>query len=762
MDKEDLLSMFLSAHILKKPGKQDYIIYNWNIKYMSYCFNDSVAADWYRSHKDILINETIHFDIFWAKSKYDLLYWDSDIEVKSSQDLTEEFKSLLHVYLKNWVISDQRYKVFSSILERFWVYLMNDKYISYVPLNPDDIICVDKTVEVEVWDISYTTEINGDIEITQYEQALLLIKEVANWYYDVRPHSMCDQVWKTMKQQNYKIWQDVTINIKQWELISVSMKSTEYSAKKEQWVYYVITPTWEEIRADKFNPVISTNNEDWTSTILLVWAYTHLLRKALEFNPLTWQYRFLMNMLRLNYVAWTRRSGKTKLSSYLIVRELWRMPITPQQSQRPIKTLYLAPTEDKLEEVMDYIKTSTEKIRLLKVIRVLEWKKKRVILSDEEPWRNGKVYKEIWVCMLSSARWYEPGRWKASDFIMIDEAWFIHEDIYLNILPILENERAKLYCISTIDWNTPRQWFYENLVDTERWLDSESFAMRVTIDDIDDWLISASSKERMKKALQNNSQRYYAELYATFPSMDSVFSTEWFFIPMESAETPEMAIIAYDPAKRHDMSAVVIWHVYKNKVELVKEYNLQWDYSTSQKDRIMQLKQSYINQWIQVVVIMDWTWVWTWVAEILWWLVDFKTWYTWSIKKPEIDRFWFWKVSKEILVSITRILMESNKLKCYLWLDLLMTQLKSFKRMETNAWNFKYEADWWYDDHVNAMMLIAFCYWIIYWNVYDIYKDITKDYIDWIKEIEWWLYKTRSYRSTWNSDNVSKLYWFGI
>ena len=70
-------------------------------------------------------------------------------------------------------------------------------------------------------------------------------------------------------------------------------------------------------------------------------------------------------------------------------------------------------------------------------------------------------------CDFVSAKGYEPGRGKASDFILVDEAAFVGEDVRLNILPILSNERARFYAVSTIQWESMRNWIYEQLVDAE-------------------------------------------------------------------------------------------------------------------------------------------------------------------------------------------------------------------------------------------------------------------------------------------------------
>lgn len=232
------------------------------------------------------------------------------------------------------------------------------------------------------------------------------------------------------------------------------------------------------------------------------------------------------------------------------MREGYRNP-SKRNSSRQVKSLYIAPKEEQYKSVLDYIDTASERIKLLKVFK---WAKdeKRLRLVDESLTRGNQVVKTVVsTCDFASGKGYEPARGNGSDFIIIDEAGFIKEDVYLNILPILENEKSKLFAISTIDWNTPKNWFYELLCFYEQGEDEDGYSQRVTIDDIDENLMDIKSKERMKKALSGNMDRYYAELYATFPSINSVFSTQALFC-MSRDLAPEEIVIGYDPAKRSD------------------------------------------------------------------------------------------------------------------------------------------------------------------------------------------------------------------
>ncbi len=133
-----------------------------------------------------------------------------------------------------------------------------------------------------------------------------------------------------------------------------------------------------------------------------------------------------------------------------------------------------------------------------------------------------------------------------------------------------------MFAISTIDWETPKQWFYELLLDFEQGNDPEGYAQRVTIDDIDETIISAASKLRMKAALKDNPNRFYAELYATFPNIATVFDTSSFFVAGTSPKDVTGYIIGYDPAKRSDFAGIVVGEILSSgKMRLGFEDKLQ-------------------------------------------------------------------------------------------------------------------------------------------------------------------------------------------
>ena len=726
VDKEELLHEFIGAHITKDSKDGFNILYDGNIENLGITIDSNMAMDWWVHN-----SKSLEIKDYSIKFLGDVIQVNIPVFKKAEgESVKQDYLNILNRYIKDGVLSDRRGTVVSRLLENMDV-IVFEWHIGFLEVkkfDENDIIFKSKTTKFNFGTNEFKLDIEDNWDIGRYENILLLMKEVQDWYYDVRTHSLVDKLNGKMTQQDYKIGRDVQIILNGSEVVDVKQEDTKYNAIKDKTGWRVITPSWEKVSAIGFKPY-SIEERDGLTYVNLIGAYTHLLRNMLDFNPLSRQYNMLMGQKRITFLAGCRRSGKTLLWSYLIVRELFRMPDSIKQTQRTVKSFYIAPSEDKFKEVVDYIKTASEHIRLL---RVLDFNKKenRLYLYDEKLWRGQRVTMVVSSCDFVSAKGYEPGRWKASDFILVDEAAFVWEDVWLNILPILSNERAKFYAVSTIQWESMRNWFYEQLVDAEMGYDDEMLGMRVTIDDLENTLIASEDKERMKRSLRHNKQRYYAELYATFPNSQNVFNSEGFFnigTSLAIWEQIQGYVIGYDPAKRADTWAVMVWQIrnpknYNQYVELVEEYGLNWEY-TEQKEFIKNLKQGFIYKGYPCVLIMDVTWVGEAVWEIFGDIVDYKVLYTANGVRPVIDNYWVRKVPKSILVHGTQLLMEKNMLKAVSTLTHLMEEMKYFVGYTTPSGNTKYEASAWHDDFVNAMMLVSYWYNYIEWHIYSLSNE---------------------------------------
>jgi hypothetical protein len=228
-------------------------------------------------------------------------------------------------------------------------------------------------------------------------------------------------------------------------------------------------------------------------------------------------------------------------------------------------------------------------------------------------------------------------------------------------------------------------------------------------------------------------------LYATFPNSQAVFNPEGFFnigTTLGYWEIIQGYIIGYDPAKRADTWAIIVWQIrlpskWNQYIELIEEYWLTWEY-TQQKEFVKWLKQSFIYKGYPCVLIMDVTGVWEAVSEIFGDIVDYKVLYTANWVRPIVDDYWAWKTPKTTLVHGTQLLMEKNMMKWVSTLTKLMDEMRYFVGYTTPAGNTKYEASSWHDDFVNAMMLVSFRYNYIEWHIYTMGKtqEIKREWIN--------------------------------
>lgn len=757
------LQQFISAFI--PDIKTKTLTYNWDIQLNKKAIDTISAMSRHRLIKDLIVDEVFNVTLFWTKITKSIPIIQ-DTYLTEYISMQSEFNQMLKTYSKWWIIADEFYQILNKLflyVEVVQIEYNKKKYIGFKKLSWADSpmiwqvdIKLSDTNNISVNVENVIPELNA--EEFRYSNIALLIKEVSDGFISFKEYSIVNNNgnW-TYTQQKFKIGQDLIINIKWQNILSVEAKQTAYDISKVDGIWSIFLD-WKFIcKSDDFNPIDTVENEDWTLTIKIYWAYTHILRNILWYNPQTWQYKYLMREKRLNVVAGCRRAWKTMHSSYKIFKRMYRNPSSSKHRHRQPKGLYIAPSEDKFKALLDYIEASSERIKVLKILKY-NTKSKRLILSDEILDKNWKpLLSTVATFDFISAKWYEPWRWNGSDEIIIDEAGYVSEDVYLTLLPIIENEQADLYTISTIDWETPKHWFYELLMSYEQEWDIDWYAQRVTIDDIDEHIISNSSKERMKRALKNNLQRYYAELYATFPAINSVFGTTHFFIMPDKNKEFEEIVIWYDPAKRSDYWWVIVWWIFNDQSEkrmnFIEEYRLQWDYNPYQKDFLMNLKTRYINQNIPVSLIMDATSAWDVVAEIMWNLVDYKVWYTWTSAKPEMDKYGSRKYGKKNLVHMLQILIDTKKIQSFSSLTTLIEEMKNFKMIHSNNWNVKYEASVWHDDIVNASMLCWFYFWFILWQFstiqYDTDIELRKVYDEFIRNDN--LYKSYSQRT-----NISK------
>ena len=330
------------------------------------------------------------------------------------------------------------------------------------------------------------------------------------------------------------------------------------------------------------------------------------------------------------------------------------------------------------------------------------------------------------LCDFGTSRGFEAGRGKAADWIEIEEAGYVDEWVFDNLMPIVEGEGAKLFCISTINAEESAQWFYRELTRaeekmricaTDSTLSNHIYALRVTIDDIDDRVMTRSQKEATKeRALLRWWAYYFAELFATVPSKNSVFDTNGFFLPIPDSLPSSIIIIAYDPGKRQDYAAITVSGVQDNRLILFKTYRFNWLDYHEQFEKFKVIRDSYSHVGKNLYTVMDSTWVWEVVREIFRGTMNYHIWYSARKQPAALDKFWSWLVGKRDLVEMCQSLIESKQLFATMDQDILSQEMVNFTEFKTKQGNYTYEAKTGHDDVVNCMLTTSFIYWRILWN----------------------------------------------
>lgn len=429
------------------------------------------------------------------------------------------------------------------------------------------------------------------------------------------------------------------------------------------------------------------------------WAFTHTIRSRMLFDPYKWQYNVLINWRRLNFIAWTRRSWKTLLSSYIAGRTLFKDRVL---ASRPVQILYIAISKPKMLQPFTYLETALQSAVEAGVVSIFRYENNYKIVNN----MNGNFIQFV----SADSKWWVISF--AADLIILDEASRMKDEVWLDILPIIEQDRADLYAISTINYETKKWWFYEELVKGEMGYDDEIRSTRVTIDDVE--AFTENAKERLKEWLRKYPQRYFAELYSIYPSTSDIFKIEGFFKaidPPPGVSAWVHYIIGYDPAKETDQWWVLIFNCKERRFEQEKclvftEYKEQVTY-------IIWLKKKYND----ASIVIDVTWVGKAVAEMFMWALSCKIYTNRNIAANRFDPVTSeWKVTKKDLVNNMSAMLEMQWVSADIRLTEFKKQLEWFKATSTTSNNTIYEWDWVPDDLISAAYIILWFWWVINWN----------------------------------------------
>lgn len=612
-----------------------------------------------------------------------------------------------------------------------------------------------KNVTVDFIDYITTKALNNFLDDTPKQYLLELLRfynviETTDWwiYLDKKIAEEIKETKQTSNEESaiytvMKEWMDWYFSLKKYKLT----KQKEVNLGQD----YKIRLHWKDL---------------WT----LYWAYTPALRWAMfadktDYNRdnrtlETRQYEVVKKMWWMTFIAAPRRAGKTWLMAFLAVREIIRQAVAPVEQNRPIRVLYIWLSDAKTRPARDYILNMSKKYRATWMFS-WRWDEQRLSFKDAD-------WNLLWVVDFISAKSYEAWVWEYADLVLIDEAARIKESVYSAILPIVTNEWARLICVSTLVWNTKKNWFYRELIKAERdeflrwdvsewiedmrlkmWLDKkkpnkmsldelynikkeimharQKMGVRFTIDDIEH--IPERQKEFSKQELSIYPDRYLAELYSVFSNESKVFQYETALRDREKIinRQYDYLMFCYDPAIKWDIWAVVIlWYQKEtSRLYVIAEREMPKDTYNKHPEALEEIKTEFlymqsernINKCYTVADITGNYWLLS-LFEVKWYYIDCKVHYT-SWEKPHQDKQWIWKVPKEHLVQTLKDVLDGWAIVINSECWNLINEMNYFQ-MTTNdeTGKSKYEAIEWHDDYVNALMTWTLFVYHVMWEKY--------------------------------------------
>jgi len=469
--------------------------------------------------------------------------------------------------------------------------------------------------------------------------------------------------------------------------------------------------------------------------------------------------------------------------AFLAVREIVRQAVSPVEQWRPIRVIYIWLSDAKTRPARDYILNMSKKYR---AAGMFTWR------SDEQrlSFKNAN-WDVLGVIDFISAKSYEAWVGEYADLVMIDEAARIKEDVYSAILPIVTNEWARLICVSTLVWNTKKNWFYRELIKSERdeflrweidkwieekrlelWLDKANpkkmsneelydikknlmydrrkVWVRFTIDDIEH--IPERQKEFSKQELAQYPDRYLAELYSVFSNESKVFQYETCLREPEKITNRvyDYLLFCYDPAIKWDIGAVVIMWYQKetSRLYVIAEREMPKDSYNKHPEVLQEIKNEFVymqsersmNKCYTVADITGNYWLLA-LFEVKWYYIDCKVHYT-AWEKPHQDTQWIWKVPKEHLVQTLKDVLDWWAIAINSDVTNLINEMNYFQMTKNeDTWRVKYEAIEWHDDYVNACMIGTL---YVYQILGEKYTMLTSDH-------------SESAKTTWSTEEVLNL-----
>lgn len=423
-----------------------------------------------------------------------------------------------------------------------------------------------------------------------------------------------------------------------------------------------------------------------------------MLKKYLWFNPEWWQIYAMVFESRENLAANCRRSWKTFLIVYIAVRQIflpWQM------------ILYMLPNkEDYSEQPFFYIEQMLENIK--KMWAELPWfqfnsKQFRIV---------NKIFKSKIIFL--SAQWASKGKSFSCNLGIMDEAAYVdNPNTYDQLANSTGDTKGRMRAISTINVDTPINWFFFKKVGLDGMEDSRVHS----VDIYNNPFMTKEEKDRMERKYKNKNQWVWlADWMAIFVGGDLWFDISSFFrISFEynvltfkwckfnvvkNVDKYNRFILCYDPAKTMDKAWIAVLWLFWKRAEVVMTWYIDIKNYFLQREVLIDII-NYLNKIKPCELWVDLGKAWEAAFDFLeakklspYWIIS-TGWST--INKQTYRR---WNVPEQLLEKTLHSMMAAWIVTWFSWLDNIRNEFETYNLSKERKWNV-----WHHHDVLSALML---------------------------------------------------------
>ena len=664
-----------------KNWKRKQVMFDGDVGFINETIEPYYAQRWYEQNK---VNRRDVKEMFFGDYEVFTLFMLKDEPDSHSlpRDVTSEFAEFIWLLTSQRILKEKNFRVWQTILNIYDLYEIE---------NPDPIPNIHyfkRKLKSKIDQQKLSTSPIDTKIITDPSQ--LNDKEFQDWLaiHDPDIHLFLEKSLKlpedTTHERNVKLAnleKCMSMFNKRYTTISQEDKDREHSPLKEASNFPAISwmsiteiqelcamkdflewrikfkPSilkWKIIEQPYSNITLTTQNNllpdspTYNMPVQLFWHYTSSVRYAMFWEEKyykrirPWQTLQPRQWIAKLYTGWVtsvvaaRRSGK----SYRAIDEAVEMfTADTQERSRPIRVLFVGINTKKLKTVIKYLLSFTKQFT---AAWYFDWESSKNIMHYRRKEWNKKATEadDLWTIEFIWSKDEDAWVWDYADLIIIDECERIDENVREDIMPIITNEWARAILISTLNKNSQKTWFYNQLVQGEteelqrnlmqqdvvtvirekrnkrvqpiidkvtkiqeetwkevpfeewiNWIDVDAMSadmryarqwvwLRFTGEDND---LKTDQEKSFARDRLRWTKAYYPEWWAIFPEDTWVYDYESSIKDKDyfSWKQYKYIVVAYDPAESKDKAALTyMWYDdVLNKVELFKTEKLPNNYT---------------------------------------------------------------------------------------------------------------------------------------------------------------------------------------